>query len=126
MEKSKIKSFVFKREIPNGNSIFVMELENGVKGDIFSKNPPDFKVGDEIEYEYKANANPEYNGSIKISTPKKAGGGAGFVKKNEKAENARAALRSSTDLVASGKITEQQLIVSANKMFDWLEEKSKE
>jgi hypothetical protein len=102
-----------------------MELEDGTKGDYFSKTKESDKfIGQEIEYIYEPNANPQYLGKIKEVTKPKANT---FTKtsKNEAAENARVSLQVAKDMCISTKnLLTEQVIVCAEKYFEWLQSKS--
>lgn len=126
MPKSKIKSCDFKRESVSSFGtfyIFILELEDGTRGDYFSKEREIKKsVGDEIEYTYEPNANPSYLGKIKeVAVVKKP---TNFIKKNESAENARLSLLIAKDIFIHD-TANNDIFELAEKYFFWLENKSK-
>jgi hypothetical protein len=128
MAKSRITNLVFKREFESKNGtayIYTMELEDGTKGDFFAKeNPIKKAIGEEIEYDYEPNANPQYLGKIKEKQEKKTFGSGGGFKKNESAENARTALIVAKDIFIAGKGGEMKTIQLAEVFFDFLEKHS--
>jgi hypothetical protein len=123
MPKSIIADLQFKKEsvAPFGTFyIFIMELEDGTKGDYFSKTKDTDKfIGQEIEYTYEPNANPQYLGKIKEVSKSKPNI---FTKttKNETPDNARASLMAATHIAKN----KEEVLVFAETYFNWLQIKS--
>lgn len=57
--------------------VFVVEMEDGTRGEVNSKTPGTYRFapGTEVEYTYTANANPQYLGKLKVEKPGGAQGG---------------------------------------------------
>lgn len=121
--KSIVKTVKYKNETKTGSRIYKIELEDGAIGDYFSKTESDLpEVGKEIEYEYTPNKIGGYVGTIKVIRPRTERSFGS--KKNEKAENAREALREAVKIKAAGLSEGMKTLEIAESFFNWLEKHS--
>lgn len=102
---------------------FDYEMEDGTFLSANHKSQTPFAVGAEVEYEIKGtNERGNYGG---VSKPKDSNYSQGSKKSNiPKPPIASFALSYAKDLAVAGKITEQQLLVTADKFHNWLKENS--
>ena len=128
MKTGKIKVINFTRKY-NGNFgtmyVYYVEMENGDWGELQVKVENKYKVGDEISYELEAR---EYQGSqvwqIKVKTPPSASfWGAKTDPNREMSIIKQSCLKAAVELCVGGKISVEQLLLSADKFVDWVNKK---
>lgn len=99
----------------NGKSIYAIGLSDGQGGESFIEVP----LGTPIT-ELVITPNPPYGNKIKWNKPN-AGGGGG----RQRSGNESFALSYAKDLVIGGKVTMDQILPTAEKLYLWLESKKK-
>ncbi len=103
----------------NGKPIYGIHLSDGRGGESFQDIPVTTPVS---ELQIMANPNPAYADRIKWNKPNSGvGGGYG----GKKLGNQSFALSYSKDLVVAGKVDISKILETADKLYNWLEEKNK-
>lgn len=107
---------------------------NGTEGEVFlGKNISTHELVVGMEVDYDVEDKPPYGNKFRIigfkdgrfsKTPPKGMGG-GFNPAKEKAINASVALSKAVELVCNDKLDIKQMYSAADKMLEWLMEKSK-
>src|SRR3990167_1699440 len=95
--------------------IYEVTLSDGTKGESFGKEIPEGTAQEALDI-----TEGQYGKKIKL---KSAGSGYGGGK--QRSGNESFALSYSKDLVVAGKVTIEQILTTADKLYQWLESKKK-
>jgi hypothetical protein len=116
-----VKECTKAKEWDNGKGqkvpIYKVELTDGTTGESFGKEIPVGTSSSEITIE-----EGQYGKKFKWAAPSKNGFGGGMSKKPN---NAAFAIAYAKDLVIADKVKIDQLIATADKIFNWIESKNK-
>lgn len=100
----------------NGKPIYTVHLSDGRGGESFQEIPAGTPVSD-----LTITDNPPYGNKIKWNKPNTFGGGG-----RQRSGSESFALSYSKDLVVAGKVDIAKILETADKLYNWLEQKKKQ
>jgi hypothetical protein len=127
-KKSKIKSIIFERDYEGKFGkmyVYQATLEDGGYGEIQTKTENKYKVGEEIVYTLKSR---QYNNQTLwtitvVTPPQNQFKGSGTNPEREQSIIRQSSLKCAVELCNAGKIDVKNLLVTAEKLVEWVNKK---